>query len=221
MRRRHACLVVGLYLLAGCRSSTSPTPVTLTASCPQPDLWLGSSVSCASSPAATWSTSTPALVRLTGSQVTALASGQATVTATANGQTVSIALRTYPHYAAQPFPVRWTVTSCQQTGTLASADICSGTPIGYSDTGLMAFSQAGARASTTIGGFGLPSTSVTSDIALDGSLRFTLSGQVGPLAQQQVWTLNSLDGQRLTGRITLTWRDGADTAIVEFVLAPV
>lgn len=231
---RRAALLIGALAITACGSPAAPSPTVtgIAITCPQADVFLGASMACTSAvsqsngqsrdvtASATWLTETPTLVTMAGAQLTARASGQALIRASAEGQTTARQVRTYPNYAAKPFPFKWTVTSCTQNGSLAQADICSGTPVGSTGTATALFGQTNANVTAQIGGFGLPLTNVTGTIAVDGSLDLSLSGTVASLTQDQRWRLNSLDGLALTGTVTLTWRDPQtnSTATVDFLI---
>lgn len=216
--------IVAVILALSCERGPT-TPDGLVVRCPQGVLTLGGSMTCQAfagprdmSMSATWAGDGQHLT-VNGPRVTARTSGQSSITVSWQGHTSSYSVRTYPDYAAHPWPLRATIVSCREAMSLTG--ICAGMPVGRVDTFTANFAQAGDTVTAELGGYGLPLTRVMAKIELDGTVAFTVSGVVGPLSQIQQWRLNSVDGLTITGAVTVTWHDPqtADSAEVRFIVA--
>lgn len=150
----------------------------------------------------TWASDNQSVATVDSSgTVTAVAAGQATITAAYQGQTATRLLRVIPNYAGA-WAGTWTVTKCTVSGSFSSS-WCSGVQGSFPAT--LTLLQAKDVMSGT---WKLQEANgnVEGSVAADGTLSLTGSSlQSGVTIKISSWQTRTTDNTTMTGTFVLTW----------------
>jgi hypothetical protein len=208
---------IALFVAASaCKgSSTSPaaTEWSISVTSPNSNVFLGASEQMTATASdgrvlnGTWGTDNAAAATVTASGlVTAVSSGQATISFAADGRQGMTIIRALPNLAGN-FSGTYRITSCDATGQMAAANVCNTAPPGSQVPYTFAFSQTAAVLTGRVFILGIeaiPPFAATIGIGGDVNVTGTVTAP-GGYAVNTSWQISQKTAGVTTGTIAQIW----------------
>jgi trimeric autotransporter adhesin len=213
-----SALVAGLILLPGCKGSTTPATVMtiFLSSTAGSMLYIGETAVINATARltdnsgieittnGTWASDDTSIATVNNTGlVTAVGSGQVTITVSYGGKSATRSFRCLPNYGGS-WTGTYTVTTCGATGDFELYSFCGTVPAGTVLNTDLILTQTGDQISGQIY-LGTLTASATGPVAMDGHLVLKAKVIEGDFTIDTVYTMQSATPGALTGDMTQLW----------------